>query len=596
MLRGRPGGRPEIVSGIRRRPRSLNQICPCSAWRPAGIVLGFLLMAAGMGLAAEQPPLGKAVNRKYLGLFPAQRFTAIHGPCEECQAPPQALWYFSEDWIAVPNKGEEAAGFSPSISVADDVRQWVTGFDPETTRAPLPSLVWTGSTGTLQHASLNSNLITMADGRTVSMQLVPKIASNRSFYDASSASFLMARTLRVHGFLSEGRPERFLARTIWPEDFRLDYFDAQLEPLLTDGSLGAMIAADDGGARSRFSVHLIWERTPRTSRDWAGRAVLGLLLNGAQGDDDEAHGGHFAVVTGLMEADGQWGDWIVNNFYSLDSVSEKGTIAAMVPADNYMADLNSGQCWYRPSCLLVMVLKRDRTAQIFQGAIERVYNRYYRHDFVFDQARANCTGISVDALHWIGWRIPTKGPTSRMKAIPAFFYRWYQDWSFASGVLSYNYLVEEQTRLLPRAAFETAAVDVLRLLNGSMNRPLSSFERMLRDDVDGILFVRIPQIPSSRAFGTYPVASLAEYSARLPLDRSKLKVIPVAARPFPASLRDPSAFRERSGLPVPVPILLVFGAALLVCTLIVCRLINRIKQKGPARPSILRETNNQPRL
>ena len=72
------------------------------------------------------------------------------------------------------------------------------------------------------------------------------------------------------------------------------------------------------------------------------------MVNGAQGDDDEAHGGHFALVTGRTQPDGAIGDWLVNNFYSLDVESEKGILAAPLPLDNYLADLNSGQGWYRP--------------------------------------------------------------------------------------------------------------------------------------------------------------------------------------------------------------------------------------------------------
>ena len=87
---------------------------------------------------------------------------------------------------------------------------------------------------------------------------------------------------------------------------------------------------------------------PRAT-DWSGKPVLALMVNGAQGDDDEAHGGHFAIVTGRIAPDGGIGDWLVNNFYSLDVESEKGIIAAPVPLDNYLGDLNSGQNWYRPT-------------------------------------------------------------------------------------------------------------------------------------------------------------------------------------------------------------------------------------------------------
>ncbi len=548
------------------------------------VVTALCLLASIAGQAAErsvqstatagpeQPFLTKAAGREYLGLFPARRFRAVHGLCADCGTPPQALWYFSSDWIAVPKEGEAIAGFSPSVSVADDVRRWVAGFDPGAAEPPLPSLVWIGSTDTLQHVALSAGTITLPGGRTFPLELVPRISTNRSFYDASSAAFFSASKLRLHGFMPEDRPDRFVARTIWPEDFRFDCSNTPLKPLSKGESLAELITADEGGARSPFSTRLLWEREPGSSRNWVDRAVLAILLNGAQGDDDEAHGGHFAVVTGILGEDGQWGDWLVNNFYTLDSFSEKGIIAAMVPADNYMADLNSGQSWYRPSCLLTMILGRDRSARIFQEAAQRVYNRYYRHDFVFDHARANCTGISMDVLRWIGWHIPMTGPTSRAKAIPAFFYKWFQDRSFARGLLSYNYLVEEQTRLLPRVAFEAAGADVLALLQGTGNRPLSSFERMLCDDVDGVMFVRIPQVPSSRAFGNYPAASMAEYSARLPSDRSRMKVVPVSDRPFPASLRDPGTFKERSGPLVPIPILLIFLIFLLACGLIVRKL------------------------
>ena len=54
------------------------------------------------------------------------------------------------------------------------------------------------------------------------------------------------------------------------------------------------------------------------------------MLNGAQGDDDEAHGGHFALMTGQVGSEGALDDLLVNNFYSLDSESEKGILAAPV--------------------------------------------------------------------------------------------------------------------------------------------------------------------------------------------------------------------------------------------------------------------------
>jgi hypothetical protein len=105
------------------------------------------------------------------------------------------------------------------------------------------------------------------------------------------------------------------------------------------------------------------------------------MINGAQGDDDEAHGGHFAVATGHFGARGEWNDWLVGNFYNLDSQSEKGIVASTLTMDAYLTDLNSGQAWYRPSAVLVAVLREPRAALLAQQGISRVFNHFYRHDF-----------------------------------------------------------------------------------------------------------------------------------------------------------------------------------------------------------------------
>ena len=84
------------------------------------------------------------------------------------------------------------------------------------------------------------------------------------------------------------------------------------------------------------------------------------MLNGAQGDDDEALGGHFGLATGRVGADGDMSKWLVNNYYNLGSNSEKGIIAAATPMDKYLMDVNNGQSYYRPSYMLVAVLKQSR--------------------------------------------------------------------------------------------------------------------------------------------------------------------------------------------------------------------------------------------
>ncbi|MET0918548.1 MAG: hypothetical protein ABWY07_09040, partial [Burkholderiales bacterium] len=260
-----------------------------------------------------------------------------------------------------------------------------------------------------------------------------------------------------------------------------------------------------------------------------------------QGDDDEAHAGHFALVTGRTREDGAIGDWLVNNFYALDNESEKGILAAPVPLDNYLADLNSGQGWYRPSQLLVLVLADDRAAALVQGALNRVYNQFWRHQLAYRHATMNCTGISIDVLRSMGWDVPARGPASRIVAALGFPYFAAKERSVAKARIAFDYLNEDQTRLMPAPAFEECGAAALGLViseaaAGARSGPLA---RMLTEDMEAIAFVRLPQFPSSRAFGDAPVVTPWEFQSRLPSDPRLKQIIPVPTRPFPEELRDP---------------------------------------------------------
>jgi hypothetical protein len=403
----------------------------------------------------------------------------------------------------------------------------------------------------------------VAGAAPLAMQLAPKIASNRSYYNASSLDFFRQREVRVRGTLRDagGKPT-FEARTIWPRDFVIDAGPMRRQPLTAGDTLTGFVRHENGGARSAYATRLIWERQPGAAgasagkqRDWRGKPVLAVVLNGAQGDDDEAYGGHFAVATGRMGKNGEWADWMVNNFYNLDSYSEKGVIASMVPMDNYLMDLNSGQQYYRPSTMLVAVLREARTAQAFQSSMQDTFRRFYRHDFSYRHAAANCAGISVDVLKGLGWQLPEQGPTGRLKAIGAYGYKAAKDMSLASGHKAYDYFTEEQTRLYPAVAFAALGQDLLKLLDGGpQERALTAHERQLQEDVEALVLVRIPQIPSSRAFGSAPVFSIDEYIARAPQDESQWQIVPVPPRPFPAELREGPALAEESTLPVPAPV------------------------------------------
>ena len=311
---------------------------------------------------------------------------------------------------------------------------------------------------------------------------VPKIALNRSYFNAASIAHLALRPLTVRGSRRDGS---FIARTIWPEDFRLDS-SAALQPVdATPGALRALVRGEaQGGAQSPFAAFPIWERTPGAARRWDNAPVLAAMLNGAQGDDDESLAGHFALVTGRVGAEGDGagagaiGDWLANNFYTLDNESEKGIIAAMLPLDNYLADLNSGQAWYRPSYLLAAVLESERVASQVQGALARTYNQFYRHQLVYDHATMNCATISLDVLRTLGWNVPARRhePVATSLGLPYLALR---ERSLGEAAQGFDYLTEDQARLFPAAAFEEIGADLLRLATGHPARPPTQFEAML---------------------------------------------------------------------------------------------------------------------
>jgi hypothetical protein len=501
---------------------------------------------------SDRPTTASALDAQ-LGLFRMDELRLATGRCRDCAVIPQALWYFADETIATPKRGITPAGFSRGMSAWDDLRRWASAH-PLDAKLDAPPLLWIGAPETVRGAELsNAGTTLVAGANRWSFAQVPKIPLNRSYYDSSSTAFLSGRCLAVRGTTRDGT---FTARTIWPEDFRLDG-SAPLQPIeATPDAIRALIRSHPrGGARSPFSTLTLWERSPGAARAQESAPVLALVLNGAQGDDDEAHAGHFALITGYVGADGAIGNWITNNFYTLDAESEKGILPAMLPLDDYLADLNSGQSWYRPSYLLVAVMKRDRVAKRVQGALERVYNQFYRHQLVYRHTTMNCASISVDVLRILGFDIPARGPTSWAAAAFGFPYFMLRNRSVAKAAQTFDYLTEDQTRLLPAAAFEEIGAEMLRLATGRSARPGTPIESAFAEDIEALVYLSVPQLPSSRAWGDYPVATAWEYRARYPRDPAQAKIIPVPPRRFPERLRDDDLLpppRKRSDLAVAI--------------------------------------------
>jgi hypothetical protein len=483
---------------------------------------------------------------------------------DDKRIPAPALWYFKQQTIATPKPDMSVAGYSSTLNGTADIP---ANLDAKA----LPSLVWVGSNHVLNHGKLSADgqyltpveaektKVDASLSQPLPFSLVPKIPTNLSYWNADTLKFFQQRPVRLRGELTD---QGFVARTVWPEDYRLQ-LDAKPQPLTNQESLKSLVQAEDGGAKSPYQSRLLWERSPGIAKQLAGKAALGMMLNGAQGDDDEAHGGHFAVATGRVGADGEYADWLVNNYYNLASNSEKGIIAGITPMDNYMADLNSGQSYYRPSYMLVAVFKSEHLPKQFQAASNRVYQHFYRNDFLYDHSRNNCAGISIDTLRALGWQVPNRGVESQLKATAAYFYVGATEKSLTKARAIYDYLNTETTRLFPAVTFDAVGTDMLlgakqwsRQLYVDHN-PVTPFMQQFGQEVEAIYFVRIPQIPSSRAYGLAPVYSFDQFMQQAPADRSQWKVVPTTPNPLPDALKDGLALQSQAPSLFPWPVVLV---------------------------------------
>lgn len=511
--------------------------------------------------AQPAPGIKDALSNERIGLLDASKLKLTNGKCTDCASSPQSLWFFQDDVIAAPTSPAVTAGVSPKLDRRADVKAWAK--TPEAAQLAYPTVTWIGALKIIESATLGTDgkQIKAADGTSYDFALVPKIATNLSYANEATTAYLSRRQVRVRGDVQtkESKPT-FVARTIWPLDYAIDATRLAPRPLTQRQDLKTWVQDPLDVKDGAVTTRLVWERTPGAGRAAAGKPVLGIMLNGAQGDDDESLAGHFGIATGYFGQHGEWADWAMNNIYGLDSYSEKGIVAATVPMDNYLTDLNSGQQYYRPSYMLVAVLKNARTAVEFQGGIQRTMNHFYRHDFVYGQSSGNCAGVSIDVLRDLGWRIPEQGPTSRLKAVAAYAYVAATDRSLKSGRGIYDNLNEETTRLLPAVAFDAAGWDLLELVGAAPGtdkqaRVLSPYEQQLKEDVEAIMLVKIAQIPSSRVWGSSPVFSFDEYMQRTPSNRADWKIVPVEPRPFPQALRDSSAPALSTPSPVPLPVM-----------------------------------------
>ncbi len=115
--------------------------------------------------------------------------------------------------------GTPIATFAPDVAVGADLRGWIAN-RRETDALDFPPLVWIAAPDVLAHAQMSRDATSVtASGQTVPLRLTPRFALNRSWFNDASAAFFSRREVKLRGRVETGS---FVARTIWPEDFRFD--------------------------------------------------------------------------------------------------------------------------------------------------------------------------------------------------------------------------------------------------------------------------------------------------------------------------------------------------------------------------------------
>src|SRR5688572_3819801 len=167
-----------------------------------GIVAPPVALAAPAGIRT-------ALDENRLGLYQGKDFRLVEGQCADCVTVPQALWYFRDDLIAVPQS--LPAGYTRNARAQDDVRAWAR--EHRRGDGSRPPLLWVGSPAVADGMRLEDGGRTMVarDGSRIPFSVVPKIETTLSYYDASSVQHLAERPLRMRGrMVGDG----FVARTL----------------------------------------------------------------------------------------------------------------------------------------------------------------------------------------------------------------------------------------------------------------------------------------------------------------------------------------------------------------------------------------------
>ncbi|MDD5628666.1 MAG: hypothetical protein PHU21_06350, partial [Elusimicrobia bacterium] len=152
----RPAAEAVVVPPYRARPTAV--LAPPAKPQPQSA-------PAAAAPAAVLPSSARGISAGYVGLYPEDDFVLGTGRCESCRGPVEGKWYLLDEVIATPKAGP-------------------------------PALVWIGSHELIEGAVLSADgrSVRLRDGSVLALELTPQIASNRSYFDASSLAFYQGRT------------------------------------------------------------------------------------------------------------------------------------------------------------------------------------------------------------------------------------------------------------------------------------------------------------------------------------------------------------------------------------------------------------------
>jgi hypothetical protein len=128
------------------------------------------------------------------GLYDAAELRAVDGRCPDCTTPKQALWYFQGDLVAMPKTTQAQSTSFSRLSVAEDVRAW--SHSHRAAPRTLPFMSWLGSPELVEGATLDASgtLLKLSSAQGIGFAVVPKIASNRSYFNGDTVSFFPSAT------------------------------------------------------------------------------------------------------------------------------------------------------------------------------------------------------------------------------------------------------------------------------------------------------------------------------------------------------------------------------------------------------------------